>query len=55
MAALASGCDRVDIAPGFVTLGDMAISNGNSFNGESAYPEMWLFRLMQPVQDRDGT
>jgi hypothetical protein len=39
----------------------MDYSNGNSFNGQSSHScdgqsqEMWIFRLMQPVQDRDGT
>ena len=32
------------------------LSNGNSFSGghsdTSAYPETWVYRIMQPVQDR---
>lgn len=35
----------------------MTISNGGSFSAPSdtaQYPEMWVYRLQQPVQDRDS-
>ncbi len=38
-----------------VIMGRM-MSNGNSFSDAQSdaarYPEMWLYRLMRPVQDR---